>query len=68
VPAALAGYPLELSEDGSELIYTYDSQCEQSDISKLLQQLNEQGVAFKDLQSRQSSLEEIFVSLVRSGT
>ncbi len=68
VPATLASYPLELSEDGSELIYTYDSQCEQSGISDLLQQLNEQGIAFKDLQSRQSSLEEIFVSLVRSGT
>ncbi len=67
VPATLASYPLELSEDGSELIYTYDSQCEQSGISDLLQQLTEQGIAFKDLQSRQSSLEEIFVSLVRSG-
>src|SRR5690606_23655265 len=68
VPAVTARERLVLADGGSELVYTYDTQAERSGISDLLQQLNEQGIAFKDLQSRQSSLEEIFVSLVRSGT
>lgn len=65
IPAALAGHPLELSADGNELTYTFDTQGEQTGIAGLLRQLNEHGIDFRDLQSSQSSLEEIFVSLVR---
>ena len=66
IPAELAGYSLELSSDGSELVYTFDAQSEQTGIAGLLRRLNEQGIDFKDLQSSQSSLEEIFVNLVRA--
>ncbi len=65
VPPALAGYPLALSATGSELTYTYDAQGEHSGIAQLLQALDAAGVAFKDLQTDQSSLEDIFVNLVR---
>ena len=64
VPIELAGHPLELSADGTELIYTFDSQSEQTGIAGLMRQLNALGVDFKDLQTSQSSLEDIFVSLV----
>jgi len=64
VPAELAGHPLELSADGTELIYTFDSQSDQTGIAGLMRQLNALGVDFKDLQTSQSSLEDIFVSLV----
>ena len=66
IPAELAGYPLELSADGNELIYTFDTQGEHTGIAGLLRRLNEHGIDFKDLQSSQSSLEEIFVNLVRA--
>ena len=65
VPADLAEYRLELSADGSELVYTFDAQSEKTGIACLLRRLNEYGIDFKDLQSSQSSLEEIFVSLVK---
>jgi ABC-2 type transport system ATP-binding protein len=65
VPAALAGYPLALSATGNELTYTYDAQGEQSGIAQLLQALDGAGIGFKDLQTDQSSLEDIFVNLVR---
>ena len=65
VPADLADYRLELSADGTELIYTFDAQSEKTGIAGLLRRLNEHGIDFKDLQSSQSSLEEIFVSLVK---
>ena len=64
IPDGLNGQPLELSEDGSELIYTFDSQKQDTGISVLIRQLNENGVTFRDIHSSQSSLEEIFVSLV----
>jgi ABC-2 type transport system ATP-binding protein len=67
IPGTLAGYGLELAADGSELVYTYDKQTESSDITALLADLNAAGVRFNDLQTRQSSLEEIFVSLVKEG-
>jgi ABC-2 type transport system ATP-binding protein len=66
VPAELTGYALELSADGSELTYTFDSQSDQTGIAPLMRQLNAIGVDFKDLQTSESSLEDIFVSLVRS--
>ena len=67
VPAALAPYALELSEGGSELSYTYDTRSEQLDMVGFMQRLGEAGVAFKDLRTTQSSLEDIFVSLVHGG-
>ena len=67
VPPGLAGLPLELAADGHELIYTFDAQAEETGIAGLLRRLGEQGVDFKDLHTSQSSLEEIFVSLVRDG-
>jgi ABC-2 type transport system ATP-binding protein len=65
LPEALAGRALELSADGNRLVYTYDAQDEKGGIAGLLDQLERLGIAFKDLQTRQSSLEDIFVSLVK---
>ena len=65
VPPALAVHPLELAPDGNELTYTYDAHNEHSGIAALLQDLDIAGIAFKDLKTSQSSLEDIFVSLVR---
>ena len=64
-PAQLSVYALELSSDGSQLVYTFDAQDERGGIPELLRQLGEHGIHFKDLQTSESSLEEIFVSLVR---
>jgi ABC-2 type transport system ATP-binding protein len=64
IPDELAGYGLELIADGAELIYTYDTQIERAGIAALLADLNRAGIKFKDLQTKQSSLEDIFVSLV----
>src|ERR1700761_2649039 len=66
VPAALAGYPLELKADGSELVYTYDAKSQQGAIANLMRELAAEGLEFKDLQTKQSSLEEIFVNLVKA--
>ncbi len=66
IPESLADLPLELSEDGNTLTYTFDVQQEErTGIASLLRRLAEQGVDFKDLHSSESSLEDIFVSLVR---
>ena len=64
IPARLSDYQLELTAEGSQLIYTFDSQNEKGDISGLLRLLDELNIEFKDLQTSQSSLEDIFVSLV----
>jgi len=66
IPAGLAGLPLELAKDGCELIYSFDTQASETGIAGLLRKLNEQGIEFKDLHTQESSLEEIFVSLVRA--
>ena len=66
IPAQLANRQVELSADGNDLIYTFDTQTESTGIASLLRQLNELGIDFKDLRTEESSLEEIFVSLVRS--
>jgi ABC-2 type transport system ATP-binding protein len=66
LPEALAGLPLELSENGDTLVYTFDTQSEETGIATLLRTLSEHGIAFKDLHSSESSLEDIFVSLVRA--
>ena len=65
IPASLGGWPLALNAGGTELEYTFDSTEEHAGVPALLRELDRIGVAFKDLQTRQSSLEDIFVSLVR---
>ncbi|MFC5498935.1 ABC transporter ATP-binding protein [Caenimonas terrae] len=65
LPAALASHALELAAGGSELTYTYDAKNEHSGIAAVLQDLDAAGIHFKDLRTSQSSLEDIFVSLVR---
>jgi ABC-2 type transport system ATP-binding protein len=65
IPPQLAGHHLELSGNGSELVYTYDAQGERPGIAALLDDLDKAGIQFKDLQTTQSSLEDIFVSLLR---
>ena len=67
VPAALEGSALELSGDGASLTYTFDAQAEETGIAPLLRRLSDAGVDFKDLRTEESSLEDIFVSLVRRG-
>ncbi len=64
IPADLTQYPLELSAGGSQLTYTFSTRGEQTEISDLFQQLAQHGIGFKDLESSQSSLEDIFVNLV----
>ena len=66
VPEELAGEPLELADDGHSLVYTFDAQAERSGIATLLRRLGDLGIGFKDLHSSESSLEEIFVSLVHA--
>ncbi len=65
LPAGLDDFSLSLSESGEELIYAFDGQQEHKGIAELLRKLEIQGIDFKDIQSSQSSLEEIFVNLVR---
>ena len=65
LPPELQSDNLQLSGDGSELVYTFDTQSEETGIAGLLRRLSEHGIDFKDLQTSESSLEEIFVSLVR---
>ncbi len=65
IPGELAREPLELSADGTELTYTFDASADRTGIAGLLRRLGEHGIDFKDLKTQESSLEEIFVSLVR---
>jgi ABC-2 type transport system ATP-binding protein len=65
IPDALAAYHLTLGADGGELTYTYDTQGERTGITALLKDLNLCGIRFKDLHTTESSLEDIFVDLVR---
>ena len=64
LPDSLASDKLELSSDGTQLVYTFNAQDEQSGIADILRQLAGHGIEFRDLQTAQSSLEEIFVGLV----
>jgi ABC-2 type transport system ATP-binding protein len=64
VPPELSDWPVELKADGNELIYTFDANAERTGVPSLLRRMGEIGIAFKDLNTQQSSLEEIFVSLV----
>lgn len=64
IPETLAAYNLQLKEDGHQLIYTYDSQKNRTGITALLTDLSKAGIKFKDISTKQSSLEEVFVTLV----
>ncbi len=65
LPDGLGAFQLELANEGQELVYTFDTQADHTGIAELLRELSKRGIDFKDLQTSQSSLEEIFVSLVR---
>ena len=65
LPAALTHYDLELSEDGQRMVYTYDTQARHTGITPLLGAISDAGVEFRDLSTSQSSLEDIFVTLVQ---
>ena len=65
VPPELSSEPLELRHGGAQLVYTYDTQGEETGIPSLLRRLADSGIEIRDLQTKQSSLEEIFVSLVK---
>ena len=65
IPASLASYGLELTADGCELVYHYNTRKDRTGITALLKDLDAAGVRFNDIQTKESSLEEIFVNLVR---
>ncbi|PWC76400.1 ABC transporter ATP-binding protein [Azospirillum sp. TSH64] len=65
IPAELADYPLALSEGGRELVYSFDTQQERTGIAGLLRKLGDHGITYTNLRTEESSLEEIFVNLVR---
>ncbi|MES1156225.1 MAG: ABC transporter ATP-binding protein [Alphaproteobacteria bacterium] len=67
IPTELASANLELSADGQEITYTFDTQGERTGVTALLKGLSDHGIVFKDMDTKQSSLEDIFVSLVSSG-
>ena len=68
VPASLAGHNLQLSADGLSLTFTFDTQAERTGITTLLNDLRDAGITFRDLSTRQRSLEDIFVDLVKQST
>lgn len=64
LPAELSDWPLQLKGDGHELEYSFDANAEDTGVPTLIRRLEQADIAFKDLNTRQSSLEDIFVSLV----
>ena len=64
IPAALAGRKLELAADGLQLVYTFDPLADTTGIASLLREIRDQGIDFRDLKTTETSLEDIFVSLV----
>jgi len=66
IPAALADLKLELADNGNQLVYTFEAQTETTGIAGVLRRLNEAGVEYKDLHTSESSLEDIFVNLLKS--
>ncbi len=68
IPAALASYDLALAEDGGSLTYSYDTKADRTGITTLLNDLQAAGLQMKDIQTQQSSLEDIFVGLVKETT
>jgi ABC-2 type transport system ATP-binding protein len=67
IPVALAGTNLVLTADGHSLTYTYDSEGDQRGVTRLIEELLRQSIRIKDIHTTQSSLEDIFVDLVRNG-
>jgi len=67
IPETLASYNLVLSKDGTKLTYSYDTRSERTGITSLMKELNRSDLELKDLQTKQSSLEDIFVNLLREG-
>ncbi|WP_421915386.1 ABC transporter ATP-binding protein [Mesorhizobium sp.] len=65
IPEAFSRYALELSPDGGQMTYTYDNQAERPGVASLLRDLEAGGIQFRDIDTQNSSLEEIFVNLVR---
>ncbi|MDX8456290.1 ABC transporter ATP-binding protein [Mesorhizobium sp. VK9D] len=65
MPDGLSRYALELSTDGSQLTYTYDNQSDRPGVASLIRDLEAAGIQFRDLDTKNSSLEEIFVNLLR---
>jgi len=65
IPDGLSRYALELSGDGNQLTYTYDNQSDRPGVASLIRDLEAAGVQFRDLDTKNSSLEEIFVNLLR---
>jgi ABC-2 type transport system ATP-binding protein len=65
IPAELAAHRVSLAAEGRELVYTYDTRGERTGITALLADLSRAGIRFRDLSTTQSSLEDIFVDLVR---
>jgi ABC-2 type transport system ATP-binding protein len=64
-PPGLETFALRLENDGSDLVYVYDRKSEHTGIATLLRTLADAGLRFRDLETRQSSLEDIFISLVK---
>jgi ABC-2 type transport system ATP-binding protein len=64
IPGELSGFKLTIGEDGSTLIYDYDTKAERTGVGTLLGELSRAGLRIRDLQTTQSSLEDIFVGLV----
>jgi ABC-2 type transport system ATP-binding protein len=67
IPIELSDWTLELKDEGNQLLYTFDGKAERSGIASLIRRLTDLGIGFKDLATRQSSLEDIFVNLVHEG-
>ncbi|GAO38923.1 putative ABC transporter ATP-binding protein [Sphingomonas changbaiensis NBRC 104936] len=67
IPPELAEWPLELRDEGNALLYTFDAKAERTGIASLIRRMTDLGIGFKDLATRQSSLEDIFVRLVHEG-
>ena len=65
IPPKLSSYNLKLSSNGRELVYSYNRAGERTGITRLLSDLNSEGIALSDLQTQQSSLEDIFVNIVK---
>jgi ABC-2 type transport system ATP-binding protein len=68
VPPSLASYKLALTGDNTKLIYSYDTKSEHTGITSLLDDLRHAGIKFRDIQTTQSSLEDIFVGLVHQNS
>lgn len=63
-PERLSNFPIEISNGGTELVYTFDSKAQETGIPSLIKYLNDEGIIFKDLRTKESSLEDIFIQLV----